>query len=110
MNEFAQLPTPTIATRTLSCCRPRPLWLVSLTGCLHQLLADVQDALADRDPGRAGEEHDRPRENAPRCEHETDGDHDHALCARADADVAAQADRLGLRARIGNEKRAGDGR
>ncbi len=24
MNEFAQLPTPMIATRTLSCCRPRP--------------------------------------------------------------------------------------
>ena len=31
MNEFAQLPTPMIATRTLSCCRPRFEPFISLT-------------------------------------------------------------------------------
>src|SRR3954453_10145658 len=70
MNEFAQLPTPMIATRTLSCCRSRPFPFCSLTWSLHQLLADVQDPLADGDPGRAGEQHDRPGEEGTRCAHE----------------------------------------
>src|SRR6266850_4271482 len=101
MNEFAQLPTPIMATRTLSCWRPRPVFSAalpfdSLTRCLHQLLADVQDPLSDGDPGRGGEEHERPWEHAPRCEREPCGDDDHALGARADAHVAAEAERLGL--------------
>ena len=70
----------------------------------------MQDALDDRDPGRAGEEHERPGEHAPRCENETGGDHDDALGARADADVAAQADRLGPGAGVRDEERAGDRR
>ena len=44
-----------------------------------------------------GQQGDRPRQHAPRREHEAGGDHDDALGARADADVAAQAERLGAR-------------
>src|SRR2546429_5697081 len=104
MNEFAQLPTPISATRTLSCCRSRPLPLDSLTCCLHQLLADVQDALADGDPRGAREEHERPGQHAPRREDETPGDDDDAFGARPDPDVAAEAERLGLRARVRDEE------
>src|ERR1051325_10417322 len=106
MNEFAQLPTPMIATRTLSCRRSRPpLPFDSLTvGCLQELLADVQDALNDRDPCGEGEEHERPGQHAPRRENETRGDDDDALGARPDPHVAAEAERLGLRARVRDEE------
>src|ERR1700712_5763132 len=108
MNEFAQLPTPMIATRTFSCCRSRPLPFVSLTVSLHQLLADVQDPLADGDPGCCGEEHERPGEHAPRCEHEPCGDDDDALGSRADAHVAAETECLGLGACVRDEERPRD--
>src|SRR4051812_32398303 len=107
MNEFAQLPTPTMATRTLSCCRSR---FSAMSICLHQLLADVQDALDDRDPRRAGEEHERPGKDAPRWEHEPGGDDDAALGARADPDVAAETEGLRLRAGVRDENRSGDAR
>ena len=55
-----------------------------------------------------GEEHDRPRQHAPRREDETRGDDDDALGAGADADVAAQAERLGACARVRDEERPGD--
>ena len=51
---------------------------------------------------------DRPRQDAPGREHEAGGDHDDALGARADADVALEAERLGAGARVGDEERAGD--
>src|SRR3954469_24459678 len=110
MNEFAQLPTPMIATRTFSCRRSRPapsteVPFGSLTGCLHQLLADVQDPLADSDPGRAGQEHERPGEHAPRCEHEACGEDAPARGAGADAHVAAEPESLRLGTRVGNEER-----
>ena len=56
----------------------------------------------------AREHDDRPREDAPGGEHEPGGDHDDALGARADADVALEAERLGAGARVGDEERAGD--
>src|SRR5256885_9127418 len=104
MNEFAQLPTPISATRTLSCWRSRPLPFDSLTvRCLQELLADVQDALDDRDPRGEGEEHERPGQHAPRREDETRGDDDDALGARPDPDIATEAERLGLRASVRDE-------
>jgi CDP-diacylglycerol--glycerol-3-phosphate 3-phosphatidyltransferase len=48
---------------------------------MHELLADVQDALRHRDPGGRGEQVDRPLEPAPRREDEAAGDHDDALGA-----------------------------
>ena len=85
---------------------------VSRHGCssINELLADVQDALRNRDPRRRGQEVDRPLEPAPRREHEPGGDHDDALGAGAEADVAAQAERLRLRADVRDEEGAGDGR
>src|SRR3954468_21448432 len=101
MNEFAQLPTPMIATRTFSCRRSRPapsteVPFGSLTGCLHQLLADVQDPLADSDPGRAGQEHERPREPAPRGHPGPGGEDPHPPGGGADAHVAAEPESLRL--------------
>src|SRR4051812_18854788 len=111
MNELAQLPTPMIATRTLPSLRTWPLDepFDSDTGSTSEnLLADVEHALDDRDPGRDGEEQDRPGQHAPGCEHETRGDDDDTLRTRADADVAAQAESLGARTGVGDEDRAGD--
>src|SRR5438270_12913946 len=105
MNEFAQLPTPMIATRTLSCWRPRPFPFDSLTRSLHKLLADVHDPLGDGDPRRGGEEHERPREHAPRCEHEPCGNAADALGARSDAHVPTTTARLRLRSGVRYERR-----
>src|SRR5947209_7680070 len=86
-NELAQLPTPMRATRTLP--------FDSDIGASVKLLSDVQDALQDCDPGRRREHDDRPLERAPGSEHEARGDDDDALGPGAEADVAAQAERLG---------------
>src|SRR5581483_1718179 len=107
-SEFAQLPTPMIATRTLpSSARLRPL-LLDIRSSMNELLANMQDALDDRDPRGRSQEVDRPLEPAPRREHEPGRDHDDALGPGAEPDVAAQAERLGLRTDVGNEERAGD--
>src|SRR5689334_24898521 len=112
-----------IATRTLPSSR-RALPLVVATGPSGkllqpqrvltrrgpQLLADMQDALDDREPGRRGERDDRPREAAPRREDETRGDEDDALCPGAQADVALQAESFGAGAGVRDEERADDGR
>src|ERR1700751_6185382 len=104
-NEFAQLPTPMIATRTLPSSR-RALPLFDATGSSGKLLADVQDALADREPGRRGKRDDRPGQAAPPREDEAGGDEDDSLRSGAEPDVALQAERLGAGARVGDEKRA----
>src|SRR5439155_4130431 len=75
----------------------------------EQLLSDVKDALQHSDPARRGEKVDRPRQQPPRREHEARGDHDDALGAGPEPDVAAQAESLGLRANVGDEEGAGDG-
>src|SRR5581483_6509085 len=100
-----------IATRTLpSSERLRPFdepLVVDMRTSVNQLLANVQDALDDRDPRGRGQEVDRPGETAPRSEDEARGDHDDALRARAEPDVAAQAERLRLRAHVRHEEGAG---
>src|SRR3954464_11225992 len=98
-----------IATRTLP-SSSRALPLVVATGSSGKLLADVQDALDDREPCRRGERDDRPRQTAPRREDEAGRDEHHALRARAQADVALQTERLGAGARVGDEEGANDGR
>ncbi len=76
---------------------------------LSKLLANVQDALQDGEPGRRREQVDRPLQRTPRREDEAGGDDDDALGARAQADVAAQAESLRLRPRVRDEEGAGDG-
>src|ERR1700704_5650063 len=49
---------------------------------LPQLSADVQDSLENGQPGRHGEQVDRPLEQPPRCQHEPGRDHDDALGPR----------------------------
>src|SRR5437868_12675071 len=98
-SELAQLPTPMRATRTLP--------FDSDIGASVKLLSDVQDALQDCDPGRRREHDDRPLERAPGSEHEARGDDDDALGPGAEADVAAQAERLGLRPCVRHEEGAG---
>src|SRR6185437_5657633 len=104
-SEFAQLPTPMIATRTLP-SSSRALPLVVATGASGKLLADVQDALDDGEPRRRGERDDRPREPAPRREDQSPGDEHDTLGARAQADVALQAERFRPGARVRDEERA----
>ena len=58
----------------------------------------------------AREHDDRPRQPAPRSEDETGGDQDHALGARAQSDVALQAERLGAGAGVRDEEGADDRR
>src|SRR5215471_15464369 len=94
-----------IATRTL----PSSRWalpLLDATDSSGKLLADVQDALDDREPGRRREDEDRPGQAAPRCEDEAGRDDHDALCARAESDVATQAERLGLGAGVRDEEGA----
>src|SRR5262245_11207580 len=102
-----------IATRTLSSLRTRPLdepFGSDTSVFLQELTADVEDALDDRDPRGDREEHDRPWQHAPRREDETGGDDDDTLGTRADADVAAEAERFRAGSRVRDEERAGDGR
>ena len=70
----------------------------------------MQDPLQNRYPGGERQQRNRGDEqpDADRREHEAARDHDDALGARADPDVAAQPHRLGLRARVTHEERAGD--
>src|SRR5215467_7230932 len=98
-----------IATRTLpSSRRARPFepLLLAIHPSIDQLLAYVQDALADRDPCGGREKVDRPLQPAPRCEDEAAGDHDDPLGPGAEADVAAEAERLRFRADVRHEERA----
>src|SRR5689334_23069429 len=95
-----------IATRTLP--SSTRLLLLAIRSSINELLANVQDALDDRDPGGRGQEVDRPLEPAPRREHEAGRDHDDALRAGAQPDVAAEAERLRLRPHVGHEEGARD--
>src|SRR5919109_2421574 len=76
---------------------------------LSKLRADAPHTLADGEPCGRREDADRPYERAPGSEDEADGNHDDALRAAADADVAPQAERLGAGARVAHEEGAGDG-
>src|SRR4029077_14816241 len=99
-----------MATRTLpSSTRARPFelpLLVDMRSSKNQLLADVQDALQNRDPRGRGEKIDGPLEPAPRGEYEPGGDHDDAFGTRAEPDVAPQPERLRLRAHVRHEEGA----
>src|SRR3954454_17891844 len=91
----AQLPTPTMATRTLPSFRWRPLckpvapaaWPFSFMGApcggsgvaLGELLADGQDALGDREHGERREERDAVGEGAPLGGDEDRSEQDDAL-------------------------------
>src|SRR4051794_35084049 len=100
-----------MATRTLpssSRARPFELPLLAIRASRNELLADVQDALYDGEPRRCREQVDRPRKEAPRCEHEARGDHDDALRARAEAHVTAQPEGFGLRPHVRDEEGACD--
>src|SRR5919204_1459763 len=68
-----------------------------------ELPPDVEDPLEHREPGRRGEERDRPRQDTPRRQDEAACDDDDALGARSDAHVAAQPERLRPRARVADE-------
>src|SRR5919204_5186798 len=80
-----------------------------LWACLTKLRAHAPHTLADGEPGGRREDADRPHERSPGSEDETDRDHHDPLGAAADADVAAQAERLRAGARVADEERAGDG-
>src|SRR5262245_6311177 len=105
-----------MATRTLSSpprtapfdapLAPSLIWLTLRS--LHELLADVQDTLDDRDPCGRGQQGDGPGQDTPRREHETGRDDDDALGAGADADVPLDAERLAAGTRVRDEQRAGD--
>src|SRR5690348_13619318 len=100
-----------IATRTLpSSTRARPfeLPLVAIHASVNELLANVQDALHHREPRGRCEEVDRPLQPAPGCEDETRRDDDDALRTRAEADVAAEAERLRLGPHVRHEERPRD--
>src|SRR5438876_3568457 len=98
-----------IATRTLP-SSTRALPLVVATGSSGKLLANVQDALDDCDPGRHREHENRPRKAAPRREHKSGRDEYDTLGTRAQSDVAFQSERLGASARVRDEERADDRR
>src|SRR5437763_9950732 len=96
-----------IATRTLSWERAA-LPLVEPMCFLSKLVADGQNSVDDGQPGGRRQQVDEPLErNAERREDEAARDHDDALGAAADADVSLEPDQLGLRPRVGDEKRAG---
>src|SRR3954447_4055285 len=101
-----------MATRTLSSPRTAPFDAPfdSVTCFLHELLADVQDALDDRDPRGRSQQGDRPGEDTPRREDEAGGDDHDALGSGADADVALEAEGLRAGAGVGDEQRTGDRR
>src|SRR5439155_11671935 len=104
-SEFAQLPTPISATRTLpSSSRALPLVEAIHASRCEKLSTNVQDPLHDGHPGRCRQQVDRPRQHAPRGEDEAGGDDDDALRPRADADVAAEPERLGAGPRVADEE------
>src|SRR4051794_41789782 len=96
-----------IATRTLP-SSSLALPFVAATGSSRKLLADVQDALDDREPGGRRQRDDRPGQAAPWREDETGGDEDDAPRARAQADGAAQTKRPRAGAGIGKKERNDD--
>src|SRR3954469_7230259 len=98
-----------IATRTLPSSR-RALPLVVATGSSGKLLADVQDALDDREPRRRGERDDRPGQAAPKRKDEPPGDEHHGVDTGAQADVSLESESLGWGARVRDEEGADDGR
>src|SRR3989440_11998052 len=79
-----------------------------LWACPPKLRAHAPHALPDGEPRGRGQRADRPDEGAPRSEDAPDGDDDDPLGAASDADVAAEAERLGARARVADEERTGD--
>src|SRR6266702_8527075 len=108
-NELAQLPTPMIATRTLSSERVALPLVEAICFLSQKLFSDGQDSLEHGQPGGCREQVDEPlQRDAERREDEAARNHGHALGAAADADVSLEADQLGLRARVRDEKRAGD--
>src|SRR5437868_7368153 len=74
---------------------------------LPQLHSGADYPLEHREPGGGSEEIDRVLETAPGREGEPAGDHDHALGAAAEADVALEPKQLRLRARVGDEEGPG---
>src|SRR3954469_7624137 len=106
-NELAQLPTPMIATRTLSSERVLP-FVEAISFLSQNLLADGQDSLEHRQPGGYRQQVDEPlQRDTERREDQSARDHDHALGPAADADVSLEPDQLGLRAGVGDEERTG---
>src|SRR5260221_13727071 len=101
-----------MATRTLpSSWRVRSFELplvVDMRSSKNQLLTDVQDALDNCDPRGCCEQIDRPLKAAPRREHEPACDDDDAFGTRAEPDIAAQPERLRLRANVRHGEGARD--
>src|SRR3981081_4439076 len=101
-----------MATRTLpSSWRVRPFELplvVDMRSSKNQLLTDVQDALNNSHPRGRGEKIDGPLQAAPRREYKPCRDHDDTFGARAESDIAAQPERLRLRAHVRHEEGARD--
>src|SRR5919201_2268977 len=83
----------------------------NLLSAVAELAPNREDALDDREPRRRGQDgHDAGQhELVERGEDESRRDYDDALGAAADANVAAQAEDLGLRARVADQEGAGDG-
>src|SRR4051794_9957172 len=107
--ELAQLPTPMIATRTLSPERAALPLVDAMCFLSEKLFSDGQDSLEHRQPGGRCQQVDEPlQRDAERRENEAARDHDHALGAAADADVSLEADQLSLRPGVGDEERPGD--
>src|SRR2546423_3630470 len=108
-SELAQLPTPMIATRTLSSERAALPLVDAMCFLSQKLSSNGQDSLEHRQPGGRRQQIDEPLErDAERREDEAARDQDHALGAAADADVSFEADQLGLRPGVGDEEGAGD--
>ena len=82
--------------------------LVDMRSSKNQLLTDVQDALDNRDPRGRCEKVDGPLQAAPGREHEPCRDHDDSFGARAEPHIAAQAERLRLRADVRHKEGARD--
>src|SRR2546423_10966639 len=91
-----------IATRTLP-SSSLALPFVAATGSSRKLLADVQDALDDREPGGRRQRDDRPGQAAPWREDETGGDEHDALRAPATAGVAAPSTYISPGAGVSNQ-------
>src|SRR5919201_1422357 len=75
-----------------------------------ELLANEEDALQDREPGRRREKGDRARqyELVDRGEDEAGGDHDDAFRATPESDVTLETQCLRARTRVADEERACD--
>src|SRR5262249_45261659 len=106
---LAQLPTPMIATRTLSSERDALPLVEAMCFLSLKLLSDGDDSLEHGQPRGGCKQVDEPlKRDAERGEDEAARDHDHAFGAAADADVPTEPEQRGLRARVGNQERAGN--